>query len=69
MSFKERFEQLKRFKEIFGFLFNVGQFDMLSLDAFAVLRQHCGDKLERRCRSTDRLSRTDLASELRCDST
>lgn len=41
MSFKERFEQLKRFKGMFGFLFNLRQFDMLSPDACAALRQHC----------------------------
>jgi len=41
MSFKERFEQLERFKEIFGFWFNLRQFDMFSPDACAALRQHC----------------------------
>jgi len=41
MSFKERFEQLKRLKEIFYFWFNLRQFDMLSPDTCAVLGQHC----------------------------
>jgi len=41
MSFKERFEQLKRFKETVGFLFNVRQSDMLSPDVCAALGQNC----------------------------
>ena len=45
MSFKERFDQLKRFEEMFGFLFNLRQFDMLSPEACAALRQKC-HKLE-----------------------
>jgi len=41
LSFKERFEQLKHCKEIFGFLFNLRQFDMVSPNACSALRQHC----------------------------